>query len=227
MRHLVLVSFVLWPFSANAQDSGVPAQERFQHGQTQAPPNDAELLRRLRVTCTSKAESTPLHKWLGSLVEQHGIRISVNTPELGLKGVDPNIPITINFENVSVATQLDRVLKPLHLEYIVRNGVLEVTSATDALSYSYRRVYCISPTAMPYSAGDIAELFSKSAEHIQETTGESSVVQLLTIRGEESQTLQLYVLGNKAMHGEIQAILELFLPGDSHPPTKIPEEPPR
>ena len=181
----------------------------------------------MRVTCTSKAESTPLHKWLGSLAEQHGIQISVNIPELHVKGVDPDIPITINFESVSVATQLDRVLTPLHLEYIVRNGALEVTSAADALSHSYRRVYSISPTAMPYSAGDIAELFSKSAEHIQESTGEPSVVQLLTIRGEGTQTLQLYVLGNNVLHGEIQAILELFLPGGSHLTTRFPEEPPR
>ena len=80
------------------------------------------------------ADGLPLDDLVEKLSQRHGVPILVQTRRLEEAGVSPNVPITLQLADVSLATALAWVLDDLELTWTLRDEALIVTTPEDAES---------------------------------------------------------------------------------------------
>ncbi len=143
----------------------------------------------------------PLNNAVAWLSEELDVQFILNSAELDLVGVDPEIPIQLGSGLSSAREILDRILSPLELAYIVRESAIEITSKDDANSSLAMRFYDLS-YVLPNSSN--AEALMNA---IQQTVTPDSWL----VNGGTSSVLlvgsMMIVAAPEATHQQIEVVL--------------------
>jgi hypothetical protein len=91
-------------------------------------PKEREIERRLEAPVNVSFNECPLRQVLEDLRDAIGIDIVIDRQALEDEGVDPDSPVSIKLESVSLKSALELVLRQVHLTYVVQDEVLWVTT---------------------------------------------------------------------------------------------------
>ncbi len=95
-------------------------------------------------------ENQPLSEVMDILSAAVGVNFHLNEEGLNAEGVTSDMPINIQLrEPVSLRSALNLILEPLHLSYVIRNEVLEITSETVRRSDVITKVYNVGDLVIP------------------------------------------------------------------------------
>ena len=74
---------------------------------------------------------TPLSDVVDFLKDRHDVAIYLNRSALDDEGIATDVPVTQNLNDITLRSALRMMLNPLHLDYVVENEVLEITTQAD------------------------------------------------------------------------------------------------
>jgi hypothetical protein len=125
---LISVSLSMPPAAAAPEDAGPAA----------ADPNNptgeigVSADERIRRALTSHTEidflDTPLRDALNYLKDHHAIQIWPNEQAMTDEGIAIDTPVTLSIRGVRLESALDLLLRPLHLDYVIEDEVLKITT---------------------------------------------------------------------------------------------------
>jgi hypothetical protein len=84
---------------------------------------------------------TPLDRALHALTARHGLRFQFTAAALANGAANPALPMTLSLSNVSLRTILRELLGEQQLTYVIRGGLLEVTTIDAAQSHLPHAIY--------------------------------------------------------------------------------------
>lgn len=146
---IVFVASALWPEGRpGPSPARLAAQDKAQRAKARTPrlspsredidlETEASLKERVDVEYIELAFAEALDQ-LGS---QGDLQFYIKVMALDDHGIPADYPISISLKNVSVETALELILEQLELTYIIRDGVIVITTAEDAESVAEVRVY--------------------------------------------------------------------------------------
>ncbi len=142
---LVVLAIVatLWPV-AIAQDKKPEASEA--DASCNRIPADADERERIIYEALSKPtdvdfEEKPLKDIIEKIAQTSGIQIQFDEKALSEAAVATDTPITKRLRGISLRSTLRLLLRPLQLTYVIRNGVLLITTQTEAENQLVIRIY--------------------------------------------------------------------------------------
>jgi hypothetical protein len=97
-----------------------------------ADPSEARIWRTLDEKTEFHFVEQPLSDVIDYLAQRHEIEIQMDTRALMDAGVGSDTPITRSIKGITLRSALKLLLDELDLTYVVRNGVLMVTSKIEA-----------------------------------------------------------------------------------------------
>ena len=125
-----------------AQFSG--DQERERH------PAELEIERKLNTPVSLKFKDAPLSEVTEHLGKVGGINIYVDPQGLAEEGVHSSTPVTIDLsQEISLKSALNLILSPLHLDYVIQNEVLKITSEQLRDRNVYSKTYNVADLVLP------------------------------------------------------------------------------
>lgn len=95
----------------------------------------------LRTVTSLHLSDVPLSEALDTLGKQVGVQFVLDMHGLDDLGLEPNDPVSISVDNVSLETFLELLLKPFDLTYVPRRDIVMVTSEEEALREMVVRIY--------------------------------------------------------------------------------------
>ncbi|HEY0980901.1 RNA polymerase sigma factor [Schlesneria sp.] len=98
---------------------------------------EGELRNQSEVSFTDQ----PLADALDYLKDLHHIDIVMDGPTFANDGISVDQPVSLNAEGLSLSSVLGLLLEPLHLDYVIRNEVLVITTRNAADEMFETRVY--------------------------------------------------------------------------------------
>ena len=108
-------------------------------------PTDRDLENKIRITLTQPTTmefvETPLQDAVDYLKDFHNIEIQLDGKALEEAGVGSDTPVTGTLKRVSLASALNLFLRQLDLTYVVRGGLLLITTPEAAANMIDVRVY--------------------------------------------------------------------------------------
>lgn len=177
----------------------------------QHSPNEVRIEASLHEVTEISFVDTSLRDALDYIEDLHNIEILINASEITGDGGSVDQQVSLELSGVALESALNRMLEPLNLDYIVKDEVLMITTATKASEWLELRVYPRSSLASAW--GDIdpsdkaaEETLLKSIQEAVSGTWKSEKVQnggtmSLTAAG-------LIVRQNQRTHREIANLLE-------------------
>jgi hypothetical protein len=110
-----------------------------------SPDRDREAAIREALDRPTKMEftETPLQDAIDFLKDYHGIEIQLDNDALEDEGIGSDSPVTRHLSGVSLASALRVLLADIDATYVVRDGLLMVTSNKAAARMTDLRVYAI------------------------------------------------------------------------------------
>ncbi len=139
-----------------------PAMERLTRGRAKDgtyPEMKSEKTReiesKLRTPVTLNFTDAPLKQVIDDIRGWTDINIFIDQQALDQEGVSTERPVSVKLENVSLKSVLNLVLKQVHLTYIIKDDVLQITSEAQARGKMQRITYQVADLviAIPNSAG--------------------------------------------------------------------------
>ena len=141
-----------------------PEIEKRNHGKRlgfEAAPVKSEKERdiehRLTTPVTMNFSDAPLHQVVDDLRATQGMNIYVDQQALDAENVSLEHPVSIKLDQVSLKSALNLILKSVHLTYIIKDEVLQITTESQAkgklLMVTYQVADLVIP--VPNSAGVI------------------------------------------------------------------------
>lgn len=113
-------------------------------------PAEMRIQEVLKEPVDVRFENQPLSEVMDILSAAVGVNFHLNEQGLNAEGVTSDMPITISLrEPVSLRSALNLILEPLHLSYVIRNEVLEITSETVRRSDVVTKVYNVGDLVIP------------------------------------------------------------------------------
>jgi RNA polymerase sigma factor (sigma-70 family) len=103
--------------------------------------NEKELDKRLQRPVNLGFRDAPLKQVLEFLRHEHGLNILIDQPALERDGATLDGTVNLQLEGVSLGSALKLLLRGRSLTYVVRDGVIVVTTASGAQGKLSRRVY--------------------------------------------------------------------------------------
>lgn len=77
----------------------------------------------------------PLSAVIDYLKQRHGVEIQLDYKALNEAGIGSDVPITHNVKGITLRSALKLLLSDLDLTYVIHNGVLTITTKTEATRY--------------------------------------------------------------------------------------------
>lgn len=130
------------------------AQRKERYGTINLAADDQEqrIYQALRQDFDADFTGTGLKAAMEQIADKYSIPIFINEKELDNLSVPPDSPITLNMKT-TVRAALRLMLKPLDLTYVIRDGILHITSTDDANSDPINKIYPVGDLVVPPSSG--------------------------------------------------------------------------
>lgn len=128
------------------------AQQRKGYGSSKLTTKglrEREIENKLNTPVTLNFKDVPLYAVLQDLQAYHGIPIWPNRSALEEAGISLDRPVTVQVGNLSLKSALNLLLKDAHLTYVIRDEVLQVTTAADARGKLETRTIDVTDLVIP------------------------------------------------------------------------------
>jgi tetratricopeptide (TPR) repeat protein len=102
---------------------------------------ERDIEKKLQQPVTLHYSATPLREVIDDLRERQGIDIFVDKCALEAQEVSLEFPVSMRVEDVSLKSALNLVLNSAHLTYVIKDGVLQITTKQAARGKTEGRVY--------------------------------------------------------------------------------------
>jgi type II secretory pathway component GspD/PulD (secretin) len=135
----------------NQEVSERSAKRPFQANFTAPLRNEKEkdIERRLNTPVTLSFSDTPLKTVIADLRLDQNLNIYVDDRALLEAGVSLDRPVNVNLDQVSLKSVLNLLLRPLHLTYVIKDEVLQITTEDNAKGKLRRSVYQVADLVIP------------------------------------------------------------------------------
>ena len=108
-----------------------------------------EIENKLRTPVTLNFTDAPLKQVIDDIRGWTDINIFVDQQALDQEGVSMERPVSVKLEGVSLKSVLNLVLKQVHLTYIIKDDVLQITSEAQASGKMQRVTYQVADLVIP------------------------------------------------------------------------------
>jgi len=113
-------------------------------------PSEIEINHKLSTPISLKFKDAPLSEVVGFMKKVADINIYLDPQGLAEEGVHPSTPITIDLsQEISLRSALNLILGPLHLDYVIKNEVLKITSEQLRDRIVYPKTYNVADLVLP------------------------------------------------------------------------------
>lgn len=117
---------------------------------THRSERDLEIERRLQTPVRLRYDATPLGSVIADLSQLAGVNIHLDPRGLSQEGVRSDEPITVNLNtDISLKSALSVILTPLHLSYVIKDEVLQITSEQLRDGAVYAKAYPVADLVIP------------------------------------------------------------------------------
>jgi type II secretory pathway component GspD/PulD (secretin) len=120
---------------------------------------EKEIERQLTKSVQLNFKDAPLRNVIDDLRAFEHLNIFVDESALGEEGISLDRPVTIQLENVSLKSALNLLLHQMHLQYVIQNEVLTITTQKHAHGNLTRKTYQVADLVIPVpNFGTVGEL---------------------------------------------------------------------
>ncbi len=138
---------------------------------------EREIESKLHTKVTLNFTNAPLRQVMDDLRASYGINIYVDQQALDQEGVSMERSVSVKLEEVSLKSVLNLILKQVHLTYIIKDEVLQVTTEAAARGRMQRVTYQVADLVIPVpSSVDAASVSGASTT----ATLEERLIKLIT-----------------------------------------------
>ena len=118
---------------------------------------ERDIERKLSTPVSLGFNDVPLHQVVDELRATQGINIFVDQPALDAENVSLEHPVSIKLDQISLKSALNLILKSVHLTYVIKDEVLQITTESQAKGKLQRITYQVADLVIPVpnSAGVI------------------------------------------------------------------------
>jgi hypothetical protein len=114
----------------------------------------------LGTATTMEFVETPLQDAVDYLKDFHGIEIQLDGRSLEEAGMGSDTPVTGALKGLSLESALDLLLSNYDLTYVVRNGVLQITTPEAVASITELRVYDVHDLLQEGDVGELSKILA-------------------------------------------------------------------
>ena len=119
-------------------------------GRARATPAEQQIQKRMSVKVKASHRDQPLSAVLDALAKQADVPIHLDMVGLEQEAVRSDTPVTISLDQpISLKSALKLLLEPLHLDYVVKDEVLKVTSPRLVKGEVYSVSYPVADLVIP------------------------------------------------------------------------------
>ena len=113
-------------------------------------PSEIEINHKLSTPISLKFKDAPLSEVVGFMKKVADINIYLDPQGLAEEGVHPSTLVTIDLsQEISLRSALNLILGPLHLDYVIKNEVLKITSEQLRGRIVYSKTYNVADLVLP------------------------------------------------------------------------------
>jgi hypothetical protein len=215
---MMLVALLWWAPSARAADKEVekkaepPKQAAEKEAQNETEPPVIEDV--LEERATIDFDAAPLTDVIAFLKEHYNIPVDLDRDVLEEAGIAVETPITSHLKDIPLRSALSRALDDIHLDWLIRDDVLLITTRDVADQMMLALVYDVSdvvPAGKPDGDGsDVSEALDQLSEMLQAVVAPQSwsdtgaSIRPLHI----GQARMLIIYQNRRAHDEINLLLD-------------------
>jgi type II secretory pathway component GspD/PulD (secretin) len=110
---------------------------------------EREIERRLDLPITLSFKDMPLRQVIDDLREEMGLNIIPDTKALEEEGISLERPVTLKVESISRKSALNILLRMVHLTYIIKDEVLQITTEKHARGKLVQKSYPVADLVIP------------------------------------------------------------------------------
>ena len=119
-------------------------------GETHRSPGDLDIEQKLTMPVSLRFKQAPLGEVLGYLEKVTQVNMYIDTQGLKAEGVSTDEPVTIDLtRDIQLKSALALLLTPLHLNYIIKDEVLKITSEDQRHGQVYTKSYPVADLVIP------------------------------------------------------------------------------
>ncbi len=113
-------------------------------------PGDLEIEQKLTTPVSLKFKNAPLSEVLNYLGKVTNVNLFIDPQGLQAEGVTPDAAVTIDLSrDIQLKSALALILDPLHLSYVIKNEVLNITSEDKRHGQVYTQSYQVADLVIP------------------------------------------------------------------------------
>ncbi len=128
-------------------------KERYGSINLAADAAEEKIYRALRETTDVDFQGLSLKAVMDEFAAKHGIDIHINEVGLDDAGHSADEPVTLSLSSATLRSALRIILKPLDLTYVIRDGILHITSNDDAEREPINKIYPVGDLVVPPMSG--------------------------------------------------------------------------
>jgi general secretion pathway protein D len=111
---------------------------------------EIDIQKKLKTPVSLAFKDAPLSKVVETLSQYADVNIYLDPQGLNEEGITTDTPVTINVKSeIMLKSALNLILNPLHLSYVVKNEVLNITSERMKDGEIYHRTYNVADLVIP------------------------------------------------------------------------------
>jgi type II secretory pathway component GspD/PulD (secretin) len=111
--------------------------------------SEKQIERQLSKPVTLSFSDTPLKAVIEDLRLEQSLNIYVDTRALDNAGISLDRPVSVKLDQVSLKSVLNLLLRPMHLTYVIKDEVLQITTEDQARGGLKRTVYQVADLVIP------------------------------------------------------------------------------
>ncbi|MBY0523190.1 MAG: hypothetical protein K2R98_07315 [Gemmataceae bacterium] len=110
---------------------------------------DREIERRLNGPINLEFKDTPLHQVVDDLRVMSGMNIVTDKPALDEEGISLDRPLSVKLEGIAMKSALNILLHQVHLTYVIKDEVLQITTERHARGKLVQRTFPVADLIIP------------------------------------------------------------------------------
>jgi general secretion pathway protein D len=139
-----------FPDTKDWEDLTKSRTQRLAEGRSQATAAEAAIIKKLDTPVKPAYREQPLTAVIDALARQADVAIHLDLVGLDQEAVRSDTPVTLALDQpISLKSALKLLLEPLHLDYVVRDEVLKVTSPRLVKGDVYAVTYPVADLVLP------------------------------------------------------------------------------